>query len=65
MKEIANTIEKAKEHAFMYVEVPPHADFEIRWSAEPPMGPVIKATMPLTAGTYKSSGPVLIACLTD
>ena len=65
MKEIAETMERAKQYAQKYIEVPPHARFEIRWSAkEPPIGPVNPEQQVLD-GKYEDSGPMLIACLTD
>ena len=65
MKEIAETMERAKQYAIKYIEVPPHARFEIRWSTkEPPVGPVHREDQILD-GKYADSGPMLIACLTD
>ena len=65
MKEIANTIEQAKKYAIFFVDVPPHAEFEIRWAADsPPIGEVIPRHQEM-GGLFKSSGPMLIACLTD
>jgi len=62
VKEIAETMERAKEHAVKYIEVPPHANFEIRWSVKSPRDSEERQTL---EGVYKSAGPMLIACLTD
>ena len=64
MREIAETMDQAKKHSVFFVEVPPHAEFEIRWAQEPPIDPVVSGQV-LDGGVYKSSGPMLIACLTD
>ena len=65
MKEITETMELAKKHAVRYVEVPPMAKFEIRWSTnEPPIGKIDFDLQSLD-GNYQGNGPMLIACLTD
>jgi len=62
VKEIAETMEQAKKHAIKYIEVPPYAKFEIRWSTKEPWD--IKGPQELD-GKYEDSGPMLIACMTD
>jgi hypothetical protein len=62
MKEIADTMEQAKKYAMRYIEVPPHAKFEIRWSTH---SPTQSTDQQVLDGIYNASGPMLIACLTD
>jgi hypothetical protein len=62
MKEIAETMDQAKKYALMFVEVPPHAYFEIRWAEKEPHNLEDPAAFD---GRYVSGGPMLIACLTD
>ena len=62
MKEIADTIELAKKYSMKFIEVPPHAKFEIRWSTKSPWSSEEIQTLD---EKYESSGPMLIACLTD
>ena len=62
MKEIAQVIDKAQEHAVFCVEIPAHVEFEIRWATEALSIAGKEQTLP---NCYKDTGPMLIACLTD
>ena len=62
MKEIAETMERAQEYAVKCIEVPPMAEFEIRWATESPMNREVKQVL---EGVYKGAGPMLIVCITD
>jgi hypothetical protein len=62
LKEIEETMEKARDYAVRCIEVPPHAKFEITWSEVSPLNPEVAQRL---TGKYNGEGPILIACLTD
>jgi len=53
---------KVKTNAVEYIEIPPHAQYEIRWSSESPENPDEKQALNQSVQGF---GPMLIACLVD
>jgi hypothetical protein len=51
-----------KTTAVQYIEVPPMAEYEIRWSSKQPQDSEEKQVLDMV---IKGSGPMLIAALTD
>lgn len=57
-----NFFEAVKKAAVEYAEVPPMAEYEIRWASKEPLNSEEKQVLDKV---IKGSGPMLIAALTD